>query len=42
MFPYDDICPYLEREDLLVAIQPRVEKSLKNSWIKKQPPKTVY
>ena len=35
MFPYDDICPYLEREDLLLAIQPRIEKSLKNSWLKK-------
>ena len=28
-FPYDDPCPYLEREDLLAAIQPKVEKSLK-------------
>jgi len=35
MFPYDDACPYLEREVLLAAIQPRVEKSLKNSWLKK-------
>ena len=34
-FPYDDPCPYLEREDLLTEIQPRVEKSLKNSWLKK-------
>ena len=35
-FPYDDACPYLEREDLMAAIQPRVEESLKNSWLKKQ------
>ena len=35
MFPYDDACPYLEREDLMAAIQPRVEESLKNSWLKK-------
>ena len=34
-FPYDDPCPYLEREDLMAEIQPRVEKSLKNSWLKK-------
>ena len=34
-FPYDDTCPYLEREDLLTAIQPRVERSLKDSWLKK-------
>ncbi len=27
-FPYDAPCPYLEREDLLSAIQPRVEKSV--------------
>lgn len=27
-FPYDDPCPYLEREDLLISIQPKVEKSL--------------
>ena len=38
-FPYDDPCPYLEREDLMAEIQPRVEKSLKNSWLKKQSPK---
>ena len=36
MFPYDDACPYLEREDLMAAIQPRVEESLKSSWLKKQ------
>jgi len=35
MFPYDDACPYLEREDLMTAIQPRVERSLKDSWLKK-------
>jgi len=34
-FPYDDTCPYLEREDLLTEIQPRLEKSLRNSWLKK-------
>ena len=34
-FPYDDICPYLEREDLLTEIQPLIEKSLKSSWLKK-------
>lgn len=28
-FPYDKPCPYLEREDLLEAILPRIEKSLK-------------
>jgi len=28
-FPYNDPCPYLEREDLLSKIQPRVEESLK-------------
>ncbi|MFV0438138.1 MAG: YkgJ family cysteine cluster protein [Desulfopila sp.] len=27
-FPYDAPCPYLEREDLLRRIQPRVEQSL--------------
>ncbi len=27
-FPYDQPCPYLTRDDLLAAIQPRVEKSL--------------
>lgn len=26
-FPYGRSCPYLEREDLLEAIQPRVERS---------------
>jgi Fe-S-cluster containining protein len=26
-FPYDKACPYLESDDLLAAIQPRVEKS---------------
>ncbi len=31
MFPYNDPCPYLEREDLLTEIQPRVEESLKSS-----------
>ena len=37
-FPHDDACPYLERDDLLTEIQPRVEKSLKNSWLKKYAP----
>jgi uncharacterized protein len=27
-FPYDKPCPYLEREDLLTAIEPRIKKSL--------------
>ena len=26
-FPYNKPCPYLEREDLLAVIQPRVEKN---------------
>jgi len=29
-FPYDDPCPYLEREDLLDQIYPRVEKAMKS------------
>jgi len=32
-FPYNNPCPYLEREDLLAKIQPRLEKSLMNSWL---------
>jgi len=32
-FPYDNICPYLEREDLLAEIQPRIEANLKNNWL---------
>ena len=31
-FPYNMPCPYLEREDLLAAIQPRLETSLKKHW----------
>lgn len=31
-FPYDEPCPYLEREDLLAEIQPRVEENLKKTW----------
>ena len=31
-FPYDKPCPYLEREDLLSVIQPRLEATLKKSW----------
>ena len=27
-FPYDDPCPYLENEELLSIIQPKIEKSL--------------
>lgn len=27
-FPYEELCPYLYREDLLQTISPRVEKSL--------------
>ena len=27
-FPYDESCPYLERQDLLAAIYPKVAKSL--------------
>jgi uncharacterized protein len=28
-FPYNDPCPYLEREDLLLEIQPRIEMFIK-------------
>ena len=31
-FPYNRPCPYLEREDLLAAIQPLVEVGLKKAW----------
>lgn len=27
-FPYDDPCPYLESDELLTAIQPKIEESL--------------
>lgn len=27
-FPYDEPCPYLQREDLLAEIYPRMEKSM--------------
>ncbi len=27
-FPYEKPCPYLEREDLLCLIQPRIEKAV--------------
>ena len=37
MFPYNSPCPYLEREDLLAKIQPRLEAGLKNHWLKKSP-----
>ena len=37
-FPYDKPCPYLEREDLLEKIQPRVETGLKNTWLQKERP----
>jgi Fe-S-cluster containining protein len=33
-FPYNKPCPYLEREDLLAVIQPRLEISLKTNWQK--------
>lgn len=33
-FPYDDPCPYLEAEELLEAIYPRVEENLKRHGIK--------
>lgn len=32
MFPYNSCCPYLERDDLLAIIQPRLEATLKNYW----------
>ena len=31
-FPYGRPCPYLERKDLLAAIQPRIAESLKKAW----------
>jgi Fe-S-cluster containining protein len=31
-FPYEKPCPYLEREDLLAEIQPRLETGLKKHW----------
>ncbi len=31
-FPYGRPCPYLEREDLLAAIQPWIESGLKKHW----------
>ena len=34
-FPYGNCCPYLERNDLLAEIQPRLENSLKHHWQKK-------
>jgi Fe-S-cluster containining protein len=34
LFPDNGICPYLEREDLLALIQPRIEASLKKNWLK--------
>ena len=36
MFPYNNHCPYLEREDLLTKIQPRLEASLKR-WLQNSP-----
>lgn len=36
-FPYNKPCPYLEREDLLAEIQPRLEKALRNTWRQKYP-----
>jgi len=40
-FPYSNTCPYLEREDLLAAIQPKLEKSLKSYWLKNIPPESL-
>ena len=34
-FPYDNHCPYLERDDLLAAIQPRLESTLQKNWRQK-------
>ncbi len=31
-FPYDRPCPYLERQDLMDEIQPRVENYLRKAW----------
>ncbi len=31
-FPYGNPCPYIEQEDLLEVIQPRVELALRNAW----------
>jgi Fe-S-cluster containining protein len=31
-FPYGKPCPYLQREDLLAEIQPRIEESLRQAW----------
>ena len=32
-FPYNNPCPYLERDDLLAEIQPRLESGLKKHWL---------
>jgi len=32
-FPYTDTCPYLEREELLAAIQPRIEREYMGSFL---------
>jgi len=40
-FPYNNPCPYLEREDLLAEIQPRIEKSLKNHWQQQPLPENI-
>ena len=37
-FPYDDPCPYLEREDLLTAILPRIKAYLQKLLAKGSPP----
>ena len=31
-FPYGEPCPYLDSEDLLAKIQPRIEESLRQAW----------
>lgn len=35
LFPDNGVCPYLEREDLLEAIQPKIEAGLKKYWLKR-------
>jgi len=39
-FPYGESCPYLEREDLLAAIQPRVEEALRRGKMLPADPET--
>ena len=37
-FPYGNPCPYLERDDLLAEIHPRIETALKNHWREESSP----